>query len=167
MARRATTDADFERLWTEHAEPLLRFLIYRTGNRTLAEDVVAGTFERVIRSSRRFDRRRGSEKTWLYSIALNIVRDHARHEAVVTRTIETGLLTPARPGGPEAFDQVDDRDLVQRALTGLAAEEREAIALRYGADLTVPEIAELLDQPLSTIEGRVYRALRKLRTELA
>ena len=45
-------------------------------------------------------------------------------------------------------------------------EEREAIALRFGGDLTVPEIAKLLKQPLPRIEGRVYRSLRKLRDEL-
>ena len=49
----------------------------------------------------------------------------------------------------------------------LSAEEREAIALRFGAELTVPEIAETLREPLTTVEGRVYRALRKLRGELA
>ena len=48
----------------------------------------------------------------------------------------------------------------------LSAEEREAVALRFGADLTVPEIAELTGNSLTTMEGRVYRALRKLRVEL-
>ena len=48
----------------------------------------------------------------------------------------------------------------------LADEEREAIALRFGADMTVPEIAAVLGQPLTTVEGRVYRALRKLRERL-
>ena len=48
----------------------------------------------------------------------------------------------------------------------LSDEEREAIALRFGADLTVPEIAEVLGEPLTTVEGRVYRALRKLRERL-
>ena len=49
----------------------------------------------------------------------------------------------------------------------LSEEEREAVALRYGGELTVPEIAELLGEKLTTVEGRVYRALRKLRAELA
>ena len=40
------------------------------------------------------------------------------------------------------------------------------IALRYGADLTVPEISKLTREKLSTVEGRVYRALRKLKNEL-
>ena len=52
------------------------------------------------------------------------------------------------------------------ALATLSVEEREAIALRYGADLTVPEIAKLKGEKLTTIEGRVYRALRKLKNEL-
>jgi RNA polymerase sigma-70 factor, ECF subfamily len=55
---------------------------------------------------------------------------------------------------------------VQRALAALSDEEREAISLRFGADLTVPEMAKVLGEPLTTIEGRVYRALRKLRGEL-
>jgi RNA polymerase sigma factor (sigma-70 family) len=162
----ADSKLDFERLWAEHSESLLRFLIYRTGDRTLAEDVVAATFERAFTSRRRFDRRRASEKTWIYSIALNLVRDHVRHETVVTKTLEQGVLTPAGAPGSEAIEQADNRDLVRRALTVLAPEEREAIALRYGADLTLPEIAALIREPLSTVEGRIYRALRKLRAEL-
>jgi DNA-directed RNA polymerase specialized sigma24 family protein len=48
----------------------------------------------------------------------------------------------------------------------LSSEEREVIALRYGADLTVPEISRLTREKLTTVEGRVYRALRKLRNEI-
>ena len=72
---------------------------------------------------------------------------------------------PARPGrpGPTRWPRVEHRDELGRALATLSAEEREAIALRFGADLTVPEIAKLLGEPLTTVEGRVYRALRKLR----
>jgi RNA polymerase sigma-70 factor (ECF subfamily) len=61
------------------------------------------------------------------------------------------------------MDEVADRDLISRSLAGLSGEEREAISLRFGADLTVPEIAKLTGEPLTTVEGRVYRALRKLR----
>ena len=156
-------DDQFERLYAEHAEALLGFLVYRTGDRALAEDIVADTFERALRARRRFDRRRAKEKTWLYTIALNILRDHARRTKVQARALE-------RAGGPEApapeLEAVEARDAVTRALAVLADEEREAIALRFGAELTVPEIADLLGQKLTTVEGRVYRALRKLRDEI-
>lgn len=157
---------DFERLFAEHAAPLLAFLAYRTSDNALAEDLVAETFERALRAHRRFDRRKASEKTWLYSIALNCVRDHARRREAehranqrasdVARVASTGALISA----------IDDRDSVGRALQVLSVEEREAISLRFGAELTVPEIAKLSHEKLSTVEGRVYRALRKLRAEL-
>ena len=64
---------------------------------------------------------------------------------------------PRRPGCTPSL---------QRALVTLSSDEREAIALRFGADLSVPEMARVLGEPLTTVEGRVYRALRKLRERL-
>jgi RNA polymerase sigma-70 factor (ECF subfamily) len=159
-------DKDFERLYNAEAAGLFSFLAYRTGDRALAEDLLADAFERALRGRAKYNRKRGSEKTWLYAIALNLLRDHARRAAAEARALE-------RTGGPgggaaddPAFSGVEHRDEVQRALATLAPEEREAIALRFGADLTVPEIAEVLGEPLTTVEGRVYRALRKLRGTL-
>ena len=68
--------------------------------------------------------------------------------------------------GRSAYELVEDREDLAVALECLSEEEREAISLRFGADLTVPEIAKLTGEKLSTAEGRVYRALRKLRDEL-
>jgi RNA polymerase sigma-70 factor (ECF subfamily) len=157
---------DLDRCYTEHAQPLLRFLIYRTGDRALSEDIVADTFERVLRSRSPFDPRKSSEKTWIYSIALNLLRDHARHQAVAARAVELNRVPVAPTSAADRLEEVEDRDLIRRGLATLAPEEREAIALRYGADLTLPEIAKVTNEPLSTVEGRVYRALRKLREEL-
>jgi RNA polymerase sigma-70 factor (ECF subfamily) len=73
--------------------------------------------------------------------------------------------------GPDPAPTTDtegiaDRDLLSRSLVVLSDDEREAVALRFGADLTIPEIAKLTGEPLTTVEGRVYRALRKLREEI-
>ena len=155
----------FERLYEDHAQPLLAFLVYRTGDRPLAEDLLAETFERVLRARRPFDPCRASEKTWLYSIALNLLRDHVRRKEAEARAVERVVTVP--PDDERAdFDLVEERDSLTRALATLSDEEREAVALRYGADLTVPEIAKLMREKLTTVEGRVYRALRKLRDEL-
>jgi RNA polymerase sigma factor (sigma-70 family) len=154
-------DEEFERLYREHAQGLLGFLVYRTGDRPLAEDILADTFERVLRARRRFDPRRGSRKNWVYSIALNLLRDHLRRKAAEGRAMErVEQPSPAAAGGLEG---IAERDELMRGLEALSEEEREAIALRYGADLTVPEIARLESEKLTTVEGRVYRGLRKLR----
>ena len=157
---------DFERLYAEHAERLFAFLVYRTGDRTLAEDVMADTFEAAFRARARFDRRRASERTWLYTIALNRLRDHGRRAAAEARALERVATSALAPDADPALDAVEGRDRVMRSLGVLSDDEREAIALRFGAELSLKEIAAALDQPMTTVEGRVYRALRKLRAEL-
>lgn len=160
-------DRDFERLFSEHAEPLFAFLAYRTGDDALAEDVLAETFERVLRARRGYDARRGREKTWLYTIALNRLRDRLRSRAAESRALERSAAGHDHASGEHALEAVEQRDLLGRALQVLSDEEREAISLRFGADLTAPEIARVTGQPLTTVEGRIYRGLRKLREALS
>jgi RNA polymerase sigma factor (sigma-70 family) len=158
-------DRDVEQLFNDHAQALFGFLAYRTGDRVLAEDLVADTFERAVRGRRGFNRRKGSEKTWLYAIALNCLRDHQRRSGAESRAMAThgaGLEEYHDAG----IEQIAHRDEVMRAVSSLPEAEREVIALRFGASLTVPEIAKVTGEKLTTVEGRVYRALRKLRDEL-
>src|SRR3954453_21732048 len=113
-------DDDFERLYAEEAAGLFSFLAYRTGDRVLAEDLLADAFERALRS--RYDRRRGSMKTWLYAIALNALRDHLRRVAAEGRAyarVEVGV-----PGG-DPFADFEARDELMRAMARLSADERE------------------------------------------
>ena len=158
-------DDEFERLYAAHAEQLLGFLVYRTGDRALAEDVMADTFERVLRTRFRFDPRKSSEKTWLYTIAMNVLRDNARRSETESRAFDR-VAEPVGGGSRGPMDAVDDRDELRRALDRLSPEEREAVALRFGADLTLPEVAKVTGESKSTVHGRVYRALAKMREQL-
>ena len=162
-------DERFEELWREHAGPLYSFLAYRTGNAELAQDFLADAFERAIRARRRFDWRRGTPKAWLYAIALNVARDHERRQAAERRILgnrvapDEGICDDA---AVVALHSAELRVELASALSRLDTREREALALRYGADLTMPELARVTGEPLTTVEARVYRALRKLRTQL-
>lgn len=170
---RGIRDDGFERLYAEHAQALFGFLRYRTGDTALAEELLADTCERALRARRRFDPRKGSAKTWLYAIALNCLSDHARRRAGEGRALERVAAGPSFGAAGEheeideladrELDDVADRDLLNRSLAALSGEEREAISLRFGAELTAPEIAKLTGEPLTTVESRVYRALGKLR----
>lgn len=160
-----TGNHEFTRLYAEHAQSLYAFLSYRTGDRALAEDLLADTFERALRAKNGYDRGRGRESTWLYAIALNCVRDTARRAAAETRALERVGVGP--PSGFEpALDGLLTRDLLNEAMAVLRDEEREALALRFGADLTLADIAALLDEPRSKVEARIYRGLKKLRSRL-
>lgn len=152
----------FERLYEEHAQRLYAFLVYRTGDRGLAEDLLGDTFEAAFRARTRYDPRRASERTWLYAIALNLLRDHARRRGAEARAYERVGTAPGLADDP-GLGGVEERDRLARAMVVLTDEERETLALRYGADLSLKEIAAALDVPVTTVEGRVYRALGKLR----
>lgn len=164
--RRVRAD-DVERLFDEHAQGLFAFLVYRTGDRALAEDLVADTFERVIRSRRRFNPLRGSEKQWIYAIAINLVRDHARRAVVQQRATERIAAEIPRDEAHSPLEAVDTREELRGALEVLNSDELDAISLRFGADLTLREVAQVLGQGESAVEGRVYRALGKLRERLS
>lgn len=157
---------DFEKLYEEHAQRLFGFLVYRTGDRDLAEDVLADTFEAAFRARGRFDRRRASERTWLYSIALNRLTDLQRRGGAEERALARASAPGEELLTDPALGQVEDREALARAMERLTSEEREAVALRFGADLALKEMAAVLGEPMTTVEGRVYRALRKLRDEM-
>src|SRR3954447_20665512 len=104
---------EFERLYAAEAQGLFAFLAYRTGDRTQAEDLLADAFERALRARRGFDRKRGSEKTWLYAIALNVLRDHARRVAAEGRAYERAA---GADSAPDRLAAVEARDELGRAL---------------------------------------------------
>jgi RNA polymerase sigma-70 factor (ECF subfamily) len=160
LKRRAS---GFERLYAEHADSLFSFFAYRTGDRALADDLLADTFERVLRCGRTFDPSRGSEKTWLYAIARNLLRDHVRRRLAEVRAIENFACSSPGERSNDATVTVEARESLGCALAALSAAEREAVSLRFGGDLKLREIAQVTQEPTTTVESRIYRALEKLR----
>lgn len=158
-------DPDLERLFSEHAQPLYGFLAYRVGDPTIAEDLLGDTFERVVKSRGRFNARKGSERTWIYTIALNCLRDHLRRTHAEGRALERSWAGEDHLQ-EHALEQVGDHDALMRALGHLDPGEREVLALRYGSDLRLQDIAKVTALPASTVQGRLYAGLRKLREVL-
>jgi RNA polymerase sigma-70 factor, ECF subfamily len=157
----------FERLYQEHAQGVFGYLAYRCGDRDLAEDLLAETFERALRGRRLFDPLRGSQPAWLYSIAMNALRDHIRRRAAEGRALERVRALDSPPGSAGPPGEPGVGAALEKALASLTACERETVALRFGAGLRAQEIAQLTGQPVTTVNGRLYRALEKLRNVLA
>lgn len=155
--------SDFARLYEEHIWRVYGFIAYRVRDRHLAEDLTQGTFERALRAWARYDPRRASEATWLLAIARNLVIDHHRRDrpTPVDQIDERSAPVVSGPGeryaaSPELHD----------ALSQLASREQEILALRFGADMTGPEIAALMDLTLANVQQIISRSLRKLRHSL-
>ena len=152
--------SDFARVYAEHVWRVYGFLAYRVRDRELAEDLTQITFERALRAWSRFDPRRASEGTWLLAIARNLLVDHHRRDRSTQHQPIDEQLLPTVEGPEERFSA--SPELVD-ALAQLTEREREVLALRFGGDLTGPEIATMLDLSLANVQQILSRSLRKLR----
>jgi len=142
---------------------LYAFFAYRLGSRSDAEDLTQETLERAFRAWARYDPARASVRTWLLAIARNLLIDHYRasrgRQALVLsdeHEIEAATVEPSLG--------LDHR--LAAALGALSDRERELVALRYGADLTGPEIAAVTGLSLANVQQILSRSLRRMRAEL-
>lgn len=154
---------DFTRAYDQHVWRVYGFLAYRLRDREAAEDLTQATFERALRAWARFDPRRASESTWLIAIARNLLIDHHRRDRSSLFEPINERLAPTVPGPDERITTSPE---LLEALGQLTDRDREVIALRFGGDLTGPEIASLMDLSLANVQQILSRSLRRLRVLL-
>jgi RNA polymerase sigma-70 factor (ECF subfamily) len=155
------------RLFDEYVWDVYGFVAYRIGDRAEAEDVTQQTFERALRAWRRFDPERAKPRTWLLAIARNLLVDHYRRDrSNLHRHLGEGGVSEEQLPSEEGPETAGIFPELAAALAGLSERDREVVALRFGADLRGPEIAELLDLRLANVQQILSRSLRKLRADL-
>jgi RNA polymerase sigma-70 factor (ECF subfamily) len=160
---RARHVRDFAELYDEHVWSVYGFFGYRLSSRDEAEDLTQLTFERALRAWSRFDPARASARTWLLAIARNLLIDHYRRRQPIPSGDLAELDLAGAPDPEPGLGLAPDLEL---ALQGLSERERELLALRYGGDLSGPEIAELTGLKLANVQQIISRALRRMRAEL-
>jgi RNA polymerase sigma-70 factor, ECF subfamily len=159
-----------DRLIERFQHRLLRYLVFLTGNRELAEDIFQETWIRVMERGKQYN---GKSKfdTWLFAIARHLVIDWSRKKTTTSLEAlqeqygnEHAFDVPAN--GPSPFDAVtsrENRETVQAALTQLDSLHREVLVLRFHEELSLEEIAIVTGAPLSTVKSRLYRGLAALK----
>ncbi len=159
---------DFVDIYEEHVWSVYGFFAYRGAVAEDAEDLTQLTFEKALAAWERFDAERASEITWLLAIARNVYADHRRREGGKRAEREgVAAVWGARthePGPDEGAQALSP--VLAGAMARLRRRERVAIALRFGADLRGPEIAEVMEITLANAQQILSRAMRKLRREL-
>jgi RNA polymerase sigma factor (sigma-70 family) len=155
---------DLSRLYREHVAAVYGFFAYSV-REPVAEDLTSATFERVLRSWKAFDPRRGSERGWILAIARNLLVDHYRRQRLrdAVSTDEHPLLLEALATGDEPFVRALAADELRRWLAILGERERQIVALRYAADLPAAEIAEMVGLTAANVHQILSRSLRRLR----
>jgi RNA polymerase sigma-70 factor, ECF subfamily len=157
--RRAPMRPPFAEVAREHLDDVFRYLVFLTADPVLAEDLTGETFEKAFTSWKRFDPRRGSERTWLCELARSRALDHFRSEARRRRREDRSAAEAPQVSEPLADGISPELEAALRALT---AGEREVVVLRVVLELDAVAAARLLGIGRTACSMRLARALQKL-----
>jgi RNA polymerase sigma-70 factor (ECF subfamily) len=169
FARRQLPADELHRVYRKHVSAVYAFFAYSVSHH-VAEELTSATFERVVRSWGRFDPARSAQRTWILTIARNLLTDHyrqQRHRVGPSLDEHPELAESRLAGGEDLAERHVTSATVKEWLSRLHPREREVLALRYGADLATADIARLLGLSEANVLQISSRALRRLRTELS
>jgi RNA polymerase sigma-70 factor, ECF subfamily len=165
VARSRHDRTAFAELYDFYLPRVYGYVYRRVGDRCVAEDLTAMTFQRALENVKRPDFRNDSFGGWLYRVASNAVVDHVRRDR---RTVD--LDEAAELPGDLALDALAaalDREQLRRALLALSNTHREILVLRFYDDLDAPEMCAMLGCSREALAVRLHRALRALRVAIA
>lgn len=152
---------------------LLRYLLFLTGNREMAEDLFQEVWMRVLTRGGQFNGKARFE-TWLFTIARNLVIDQRRKRTMssLDELFDVGgdddrpmafEVADHEPGPFDRMSSVEDREQIGTALLQLDTLYREVLVLRFHEDLSLEEIAKVTRAPLSTVKSRLYRGMASIK----
>jgi RNA polymerase sigma-70 factor, ECF subfamily len=153
---------DFDALFDAHYAPVYRYLTHRLGDPAAAEDLTAETFLRAYAARSGFVS--GSPRAWVFTIATNLLRDHARGASRRQAALAEWAGRSTAVAEPE-FELPDPA--LALALAALRTEEREVLLLFAWAELSYDEIAVVTGVAVGTVRSRLARARARLTAELA
>ena len=172
-ALQAGDDRALNELICNYQKPLFGFICRYTGDEEAARDILQETFVRLYFGVQRF-KPRAKFATWLYSIAMNLCRDHARskqrRQSYVTESIDVSDFrrkVPSSDRGPAAETAAHERlAILQKAIEELPHDLRTALLLVAIEGHSHSECAELLGISPKAVETRVYRARKILEKKI-
>jgi RNA polymerase sigma-70 factor (ECF subfamily) len=152
---------DVERLFRLYHTPLVRYLTRRLGDRDWAEEIAQETFLRALRQEHI-----SSERSWLFAVATNLVRDDARKQSRQRKHLELlraeaeATQASVEPE-PTSMERDEERAMARKAVESLAERDRLALLMREEG-LDYDEIAEALSITRSSVGTTLSRARRRL-----
>ena len=165
--------AAFEVLYDRHGGAAYSLAYRIVGDRVAAEDVTQEAFISAWRSGARYDRARGSVRTWLLGVVRNRAIDALRRESTRAPALSLDAdVAPVREPAAQEFTDVEAlRREAAREVRGVLAQlpddQLKVVHLAYFGGLSQSEIAEALGMPLGTVKGRMRLAMEKMRAKLA
>ena len=166
----------FNWLLQQYGPKLYRFFLRNSGSPADAEDLVQDLFVRLLEKIHVY-RHQGQFDSWLFRVALNLMRDAARRqkrqpslsssqnlEDDKTEWMAQAAVDQAAP--EQHLQSAEMADQLQQALQQLPQLDREIILMRHYGPLSFKEIAETFQIPIGTALAKVHRGLKRLRETL-
>ena len=152
---------------------LMRYLMFLTGKREVAEDLFQEVWIRVLRRGSQYNGKARFD-TWIFTIARNLVIDLSRKRTMASLDEMREAGEDERPfeiaqDGPtplEQFQYREDAAELASVMNTLEPNYREVLTLRFHEELSLEEIASITRAPLSTVKSRLYRGLAALKPQL-
>ena len=170
LLRDGNPDA-FEVIYDRHGGAAFSLAYRMVGDRNVAEDVTQEAFLSMWRSRVRFDRERGSVRTWILGIVHHRTIDALRRNVAHDRRRTSAEGIEERQEAPERTEvevaRRDEAREVREVMETLPGEQREVLRLAYFGGFTHTQIAEMLNQPIGTVKGRMRLGLEKMRRALS
>lgn len=161
---RAGDEKALSELYLTYFPRVYRYILARTGNSHDAEDLAEEVFMRVLEAIERFQWREAPFSAWLFRIAHNAVISARRKESARGRSGQLTDTLPVDSAGPEEL--VENRlalNEVMQAAQKLPEAQRQVIALRFGAGLSVAETAQAMGKGEGNVKVIQHKAIAKLR----
>ena len=169
LVRRGDARA-FEVIYERHSAAAFSLAYRMMGTRAGAEDVTQDAFLSLWRSGARFDRARGSVRTWVLGIVHHRAIDALRRATVHDRRRASDEGIEERFEARERTDveaaRREEAGTVRSALSSLPADQSQVIELAYFGGFTHTEIDDMLDAPVGTVKGRMRLGLKKMKAQL-
>jgi RNA polymerase sigma-70 factor (ECF subfamily) len=153
-------------LYDELASRLYGFIFSRTGSREVAEDLSQEIFIKLIESIKSFDPKKGRFTVWFWRMARNTLIDYYRKKkAIPFSSFEDDEVAGMSVGEIPDTDNVLEYRRLRTAIATFAVEEQELFELRFVAEMSYKDIANIMDKPEGTLRVAALRLKEKLQKE--
>ena len=157
----------FSQIYDSHVEKIFRFIFLKVNSQDIAQDLCSETFLRAWESFKDNNKKIDNPNAFLYQVARNLIIDHYRDKGR-TQTVSADYVSIIDPGQDLEKKTLQDSDMgmIQSELNNLKPEYQEVIIWHYIEDLSVPEIAKMIDKKQGTVRVKLHRALKALKNKI-
>lgn len=153
-------------IYDQYFSEVYRYVLYRIGDQTLAEDIASDVFIRLLEAAQNGRSPQTNLKGWLIGTASHVVADHMRKKYRRPEEEISDSLPDLTPGPALEVDQREKNRTVQSAYAQLTSEQQHVLALRFGQGYSLEETATFMNKNVNAVKALQFRALAALQREI-